>query len=133
MNRKKNRRALAGAAAFCVLAILLAVIWQTSRPETEAGEKHITVVVVHSHNTTATYTYDTDEEYLGPLLVSEGLISGSEGAYGLYVDTVDRETADYAADNSWWKLSRNGEDSQVGVDEVVIHDGDQYTWTYTVS
>ena len=74
---------------------------------------------------------DPPEEYLGPLLVNEGLISGTEGAYGLYVDTVDRETADYSVDNSWWKLSGNGEDSQVGVDEVVIHDGDQYTWTYT--
>lgn len=138
MNKKNFRpagglRPWLGAAAFCLLAVLLAVIWKTTRPETVSGEKHITVTVVHSHNTTATYTYDTDEEYLGPLLVSEGLISGTEGPYGLYVDTVDRETADYGANGSWWKLSRNGEDPQVGVDEVVIYDGDQYTWTYTVS
>lgn len=133
MNKKKNRLALAGVVAFCLLALLLAVVWKAARPETGAGEKHITVKVVHSHNSTAEFTYDTNEEYLGPLLVNEGLISGTEGAYGLYVDTVDRETADYAADNSWWKLSCNGEDSQVGVDEVVLHDGDQYTWTYTVN
>lgn len=133
MYNKKNRLVMAGVAAFCALAVLLAVIWTASRPETEAGEKHITVEVVHGDSSTAEFAYDTNEEYLGALLVREGLISGTEGAYGLYVETVDGETADYAADNSWWKLSCNGEDSQVGVDEVALRDGDQFTWTYTVN
>lgn len=133
MHIKNNRPGLVGVVVFCALAVLLAAVWTASRPETVSGEKHITVTVVHSHDSTAEFTYDTNEEYLGALLVKEGLISGTEGAYGLYVETVDRETADYTVDNSWWKLSCNGEDSQVGVDEVAIHDGDRYTWTYTVN
>lgn len=131
---KKSRKfgPAAYVALFLALAAVFGAIWAASRPETAAGEKHITVEVVHSSGTSAEFSYNTDEEYLGAVLVNEGLISGSEGTYGLYVETVDRETADYRANGSWWKLSCNGEDSQLGVDAVPIHDGDHFTWTYTI-
>ena len=131
MTKRRLYGPAAGAVLFCLLAILLAAVWHSSRPAPASGEKHISVEVLHGDGSTAEFSYDTNEEYLGPLLLEEGLISGSEGAYGLYVETVDGETADYGADGSWWKLSCNGEDSQVGVDTVVIQDGDQYAWTYT--
>ncbi len=132
MNRQKKFGIAAGVALFLVLAVVLGVIWRTSRPEPVAGAKHITVEVGHSDGSEARFTYDTDEEYLGTVLVNEGLISGSESSYGLYVETVDGETADFDADGSWWRLSCNGEDSQVGVDSVVVNDADRYTWTYTI-
>lgn len=131
MSRKGNCGAAAGVVLFCLTAAVLGVIWRTSRPQTAPGEKHITVEVIHSGGSRAEFSYDTDEEYLGAVLVSEGLISGSEGMYGLYVETVDGETADYGADNGWWRLSCNGEDSLVGADAVVINDGDRFTWIYT--
>ncbi len=131
MSKQKKIGAAVGVALFLVLAVVLGVIWRTTRPEPVSGGKHITVEVIHSDGSEAQFTYDTDEEYLGTVLVNEGLISGSESDYGLCVETVDGETADFAADGSWWKLSCNGEDSQVGVDSVVINDGDRYTWTYT--
>lgn len=132
MSKQKKLGAALGVALFLVLAVVLGVIWSTSRPEPVSGGKHITVEVIHSDGSKAQFTYDTGEEYLGTVLVNEGLISGSESDYGLFVETVDGETADFDADGSWWKLSCNGEDSQVGVDSVVIHDADLYTWTYTV-
>lgn len=132
MEKKKKIGAAAGVALFCVLAIVFAVIWQITRPQPVEGGKHITVEVVHSDGSTAEFTYDTDEEYLGTLLLDKGLISGSNSEYGLYVETVDGETADFNADGSYWWLSCNGEDAQTGVDLVVINDGDRYTWTYTV-
>jgi len=131
MDRKKKFGAAAGVILFLVLAVVLGAVWIASRPETSPGEKRITVEVVHKDGGRAEFSYDTGEEYLGPVLVNEGLISGSEGAYGLYVETVDGETADYSADGGWWKLSCNGEDAQVGVDSVPVNDGDRYTWTYT--
>lgn len=130
MNRK-NYGVAAGVALFVILAIVLGVIWRTSRPGTAAGQKHITVEVVHRDGSSAQFSYDTDEEYLGTVLKNEGLISGSASAYGLYVETVDGETADYNADSGWWKLTCNGEYSQVGVDSVAIRDGDRYVWTYS--
>ncbi len=132
MNRKRKLGPLAGVALFFALGVVLAFIWQATRPDASEGEKHIVVEVVHKNGEEAEFSYDTDEEYLGTVLVNEGLISGSESAYGLYVETVDGETADYNADGSWWKLSCNGEDSQLGVDSVPVNDGDRYTWTYTI-
>ena len=107
-------------------------IWYASRPAPQTGEKAITVEVIHGDGSEKRFTYQTDEAYLGALLQDEGLISGSEGEYGLYVTTVDGETADYGADGAFWWLSCNGEDAQAGADQVVIRDGDVYTWTYTV-
>ena len=107
-------------------------VWRTSRPVPQAGEKEITVEVVHGDGSEKSFTYQTDEEYLGALLQDEGLIAGTESEYGLYVTTVDGETADYDADGAFWWLSCNGEDAQTGADQVVIADGDVYTWTYTV-
>jgi len=121
-----------GIAIFCVLMVALTAIWRTSLPETQVGEKEITVEVVHGDGSKAEFTYQTDLEYLGELLVSEGLISGEEGPYGLYVETVDGETASYERDCSWWCLTCNGEDSQTGADSVVLEDGSVYTWTYTI-
>lgn len=129
---KRKYGAAAGVVLFYLLAVVLAVIWQITRHASVNGAKHITVEVIHGDSSSVEFTYDTDEEYLGPLLANEGLISGPMGIYGLYVNTVDGETADYNADRSWWKLTCSGEYSQTGVDEVVIHDGDQYAWTYTV-
>lgn len=130
--KKKYLYGLAAAALFCVLALGLWSVWQASRPETVEGEKLITVEVTHADGTTAEFSYHTDLEYLGELLQQEGLISGSDGEYGLFVDTVDGETVDYARNQSWWRLTCNGEDAGTGADAVVLHDGDQYGWIYTI-
>ncbi|MBD5098887.1 MAG: DUF4430 domain-containing protein [Clostridiales bacterium] len=132
---KQNKKKLApvlAAAIFVVLAVVLALVWHFTRPAPAVGAKHITVEVIHKDESTKTFTYDTDEEYLAEVLVAEGLISGDEGEFGLYVKTVDGETADYDVDQSWWALSINGEFAQTGVSATPVYDGDAYTWTYTV-
>lgn len=128
----KKQYAVIGAAVFCALAVLLFVVWNQNRPAAVEGDKAVTVEVVHGDGTEKTFQYQTDEEYLGPLLEAEGLISGTESQYGLFVDTVDGETASYETNGSWWKLSCDGEDAQTGADGVVLTDGGVYTWTYTV-
>ncbi len=130
----KRRKSLPilGLAVFLILALALGALWYTVRPRPEAGEKNITVDVVHSDGREQQFSYITEEAYLGPLLVEEGLISGSESAYGLYVETVDGETADYDRDGSWWRLQCNGEDAQTGADTTPLRDGDIFCWTYTV-
>ena len=130
-NKKKLGPALA-AAAFVALAVVLALVWQFTRPAPAAGAKHITVEVIHKDESTKTFTYDTDEEYLAEVLVDAGLISGDEGEFGLYVKVVDGETADYDVDQGWWALSVNGELAPTGVSSTPVYDGDVYTWTYTV-
>ena len=129
---KKNRKAALGAALFAALFLILFAVWSANRPAAQAGSKEITVQVLHSDGSEKTFTYQTDAEYLGEVLLAEGLIAGSESEYGLFVDTVDGETADYSVNRSYWLLSCNGEASETGVSSVVIYDGDCYTWAYTI-
>ena len=127
----KKTQGVIAAAAFLALALVLFAVWQSVRPEASEGEKAVTVEVVHSDGSTAAFSYQTDLDSLGELLEQEGLISGSEGAYGLFVDTVDGETADFSRDGGWWRLTCNGEDASTGADEVMMQDGDAYVWIYT--
>lgn len=122
---------------FALTGLLLAVavmlgVWFAAKEKPQEGMKHITVEVVHGNGTTNTFTYDTDEEYLGALLKEKGLIAGTEDQYGIFVDTVDGEKAVYAENGSWWQFSCNGESAQTGVDQTLIADGSVYTWTYTI-
>lgn len=129
--KKNYLYGIAAAAAFCALAFGLWRVWQSSLPETAEGEKTVTVEVTHGDGSTAEFTYQTDLEYLGELLAQEGLISGTPGDYGLFVETVDGEMVDYARDQSWWRLTQNGQDVTTGADAVVLRDGDRYGWFYT--
>lgn len=130
---KKKQSAVFGVAFFCVLALVLAAVRQMNRPDTDEGTKHISVEVVHGGGNTANFEYDTDREYLGEVLQENGLISGSESEYGLFVDTVDGETADFDNGGAWWRLTCNGTDAENGADSVALHDGDDFCWIYTVS
>ena len=128
---KKTKKVLLGVAIFILLAAVLLFIWQKSRPETQDGTKHITVEVIHSDGETIEFSYDTTDKYLGELLISKGLISGSESEFGLFVDTVDGEKADFSVNGAWWRLTCNGKDSETGADTTVINDGDKYAWIFT--
>ena len=128
---KKNLWGWAAAAVFCVLALALLAVWRMSRSAVAAGEKTVKVEVVHRDGTAAEFSYRTELQYLEELLVQEGLVSGSDSAYGLFVDTVDGETADYAKDGGWWRLTCNGEDAETGAGEVALEDGGVYGWIYT--
>lgn len=128
----KNKRLLAALAILCVLAAVMAAVWQFSKPAGKDGNKAFTVEVIHGDGTTATFECQSDLEFLGEYLLEADLIEGTEGAYGLFVDTVNGETAVYADNAAWWQLSCNGEASQVGVDSVPIQHGFTYTWTYTI-
>jgi hypothetical protein len=100
--------------------------------ENNSDDKTFQVEVVHSDGSTNTFTYTSDEEYLGDVLLEEGLIEGEDSSYGLYVTSVDGESADYDENGSWWALSQDGELTSTGVSEVAVEDGETYTWTYTI-
>lgn len=106
----------------CVLALI--VFFQT-RPDTAAGEKHITISVVHSDSSKSTFSYDTDAEYLGEVLTEEGLAEGTEGSYGMFITTVDGETADDSKEQ-WWCITKDGEMVNTGADQTPIQDQDQF-------
>ena len=79
----KNKKLIIGLiAVVAVIAILLGVYFAT-RPQTQAGMKEFTVIVVHGDGTTAEFTHATEQETLGRALVEMGLVEDNQGPYGL--------------------------------------------------
>ena len=122
-------------AAVVALALLvtgMVALYLKYRPQPVEGEKHITVTVVHKDESQKTFTYDTDEEFLGTLLQNKGLIEGTEGPYGLMISTVDGELADWNVDQGYWALYIGEEYATTGVDTTPIHAGDSFRLVYTI-
>ena len=128
----KNKKALVSVLALIVAAALFVGIWLVSRPETAVGGKHITVEVVHKDGSEKMFTYHTDAEFLGPVLLAEGLAVGEEGPYGLMISAVDGETADWNVDQSYWALYIGEEYAVTGADTTPVRDGGVYRLVYTI-
>jgi len=90
--------------------------------------KTVTVSVVAEGRETKTYTIDTDAAYLLDALNEIDLVSGTEGAYGYYITTVDGTTADEQK-QEWWMITKDGEMTTTGVSETPIEDGDSFELT----
>ena len=130
--QKNNKKILwIGLAAVLILAAVFAIAYQNFREQPMEGAKAIVVEVVHKDGSAKEFSYRTDAEYLGEVLLAEGLIRGTKGEYGLFVEAVDGETAD-AANQEWWCLTKAGESCMNGVDTTPILDGDHFELTLTV-
>ncbi len=92
---------------------------KTVKVEVKAGERKVT------------FTICSDEQYLGDALIAYGLISGEEGAYGLYIKTVNGILADYDTDQSYWGFYKDGEYASAGIDLTEFSDGEHYELVYT--
>ncbi|MGI6110403.1 MAG: DUF4430 domain-containing protein, partial [Eubacteriaceae bacterium] len=90
----------------------------------------ITVQVEVPGEETKTFTYDTDENYLGGLLRDQGLVNGENSSTGFYVTEVNGIKADESK-QQWWKLQQNGTDATTGVDDLTINNGDTYSFILT--
>lgn len=128
----KNKKTWIGIALLVAAAVLLAAVYHMAKPQPTAGDKTISVEVIHGDGSTKQAEISTDEEYLGPaLLASEALgVAGEQGAYGLYIKTVDGETAS-DAERTFWSLTKDGAETPTGVDLTVIADGEHYELTLT--
>ena len=128
----KNRKLLAGFLALILVIGVMTVVWLGSRETAVAGSKEITVSVVHKDMTKKEFQYNTDAEYLGQILLEEGLIQGEEGPYGLMISTVDGETADWNVDKGYWALYIGEDYATTGADGIVLTDGGEYSLVYTI-
>ncbi|MBP3674690.1 MAG: hypothetical protein J6J18_12760 [Oscillospiraceae bacterium] len=128
----KNRKLIVIAVALVVCIAVLLGVYAATRPETVEGSKTITVTVVHKDGTEKEFTCHTDEEYLGAVLVAEGIVVAEQGDYGLYFNTADGETADYNVDGGWWQIFAGEESATTGADGIAIADGDSFKLVYTI-
>ena len=128
----KNKKLVIAAVALVLVIALMAGLYLTTRPQAEEGSKQVTVVIVHKDGTEKNFTYHTDEEFLGPVLLAEGLIEGEEGPYGLMISTVDGELADWNVDQGYWAVYEGEEYAMQGIDQTPVYDGSTFKLVYTI-
>lgn len=126
-----RKRTWIAALALLAAAALLLGLWYFSRPETEPGEKRITVCVVHKDASQRSYELTTQAEYLAEVLVEEHIVEDHQGPYGLYILTADGETAE-ESNQEWWCITKNGEALTTGAGGTPVEDGASYELTFTV-
>ncbi len=129
---KKNTNTARGLSLLLALLLTLSALTGCSdsgkASGTPASAKSITLAVVHGDGSTKDFTIETEAETLREALEQEKLIEGEESEYGLFVKTVDGETAE---GKDWWCLTKDGVMAETGVDGVKINDGDAYEFTLT--
>lgn len=114
-----------------VIGALLAVYFVT-RPETTAGMKTFTLTVTHGDGTTKEFQYKSDLEFVGEVLLAEGIVTGSEGPYGLFIESVDGEKAVYEENGAFWSFYIGEEQALQGVDQTPVEDNGVYQLIYTI-
>ncbi len=83
-------------------------------------------LVVDDSEEERTFTIHTDAESVGAALIECGIASGTEGPYGLYIDTVNGKTVNYETDHAYWAFYVNGEYAATGVSETPVEAGAEY-------
>lgn len=130
---KSSKKVVLGVAALVAVVAVLAILYNVFREKPVEGGKSITIEVVNQEGQSTEYPLKTDAEYLRQAMEeAEGLeFSGTESEYGMMVDTVNGETADYNVDKSYWSFYVNGEYCNYGIDTQPVADGDAFSIVYT--
>ena len=92
------------------------------------GDTTFNFTVVDAHGKQTKFEVSTNKNNVGEALLDLELIAGEEGAYGLYVKTVNGITLDYDTDGKYWAFYVNGTYATSGVDTTEIVAGDSYSF-----
>ena len=124
---------------FLILVLCMSVAACGAEPAATNGETTetnggltFTVTVIHKDQSEKTFTYTSNEEFVGTVLKAEGLIKGNDGPYGLEITEVDGEQAIYATDGAYWAVYVGEEYAMTGIDTTPITPNGQYKLVYTV-
>ena len=108
-------------------------LWEnaTYRRDVELGKGEKTFLLeVKAGEDSVTFTVHTDKENLADALLEHKLVEGENGAYGLYIKTVNGIRADYDLDGHYWGLYSNGEMLMSGASDTVITNNAHYELVY---
>lgn len=133
-SKKTNKKVLFGILGLVVLIAVMACVYLAFKPKATAGSKAITITVVNKAEEAKSYDVKTDAEYLRQAMEeAKGLtFEGTESEYGMMVETVNGELADYNADGAYWAFYVNDEYCNYGIDSQPVADGDAFSIVYTV-
>lgn len=133
--KKSNKKIWIGLGGLVVLVALMAVLYINFREKPVQGSKEITIEVVSKEQESTMYELKTDAEFLRQAIEeTDGLkVEGEESEFGLMVDTVNGEKADYNTDGAYWSFYVNGEYCNYGIDTQPVLDGDAFRIEYTAA
>lgn len=133
--QKPNKKIGIGLAALILIAAAMLFAFHTFREKPVEGSKSIVIEVIDKTQDTTAYDVKTDAEYLRQAMEeADGLtFSGTESEYGMMVDTVNGERADYTLDGAYWSFYVNGDYCNYGIDSQPVEDGDTFTIAYTTA
>lgn len=135
MKKVINSKVLLSVVSLVLIAAMALTITGCSNNESEnpAGntEKSFVFKVIDLDGTEKSFDITTEAKTVGEALLNEKLISGTDGDYGLMVDTVNGIKYEYTADGAYWAFHINGEYATTGVDTTEIVDGATYSFVAT--
>lgn len=133
MKKRISLKKVLAALLFALLVAALAFVYVTFSEKTAEGSKAITITVVNSAAQETAYQLKTDALYLRQAMDEcEGLTyAGSEGPYGIMLDTINGEKAVYSENGAYWGITVNGQYGNYGIDEQPVEDGDAFVLAYT--
>ncbi len=100
------------------------------KPDFQKGEKDINVTIVYEDKSEKKFEISTDAENLGQALFEKGLVTEEEYKAGYY-QHIDGVRADYTLDKAWWCVTKGGEMTTAGANDLPIADGDSFEITHT--
>lgn len=127
---KNSKKAVLSLVILAAVIAALLCVYQFTKEKPVEGQKNVTIHVVHKDQSVRDFEVSTTREYLGEVLKDEGLAEGEDGAYGMYITTVDGETADEAG-QEWWCITKGGGRLDTSADQTPVMDGDEYELTLT--
>lgn len=131
--KPNKKKVLLVVGIFAVIVAIFAGAYIAFGPSTTEGSKEVVIEVVDDQEKTASYTVNTDAEYLRQAMEeAEGLtFEGDESEYGLMLYTVNGVTADYNVNASYWAVYVGDEYATNGIDTQPVEDGQTYRIVYT--
>lgn len=132
---KGSRKVIFGLIALVAVIAVLAVVYINFGPKPVEGAKSITIEVVDNEQKSIIYDVQTDAEYLRQAMEeTDGLeFTGTEGDYGIMVESVNGVIADFSVDSAYWSFYVNGEYCNYGLDTQPVNDKDAFQIKYEVS
>ncbi len=130
---KNNKKKIIGIGLLLILIASLSFIYFKFSAKPVEGSKSIIIEVINKSKEETKYELKTDAEYLRQAMEeADGLeFSGTEGDYGMMVDTVNGERADYNLDGAYWSFYVNDDYCNYSIDDQPIQDGDKFQIVYT--
>ncbi|SFT34982.1 protein of unknown function [Lachnospiraceae bacterium XBD2001] len=132
--KKSTKNLIIGLVLLVVAALLVGGIYITFGPQATHGSKGFVVNVTDSKGDVVTYDGKTDAEYLSELmeeLKKQGFTyESTTSEYGMFITSINGETADYDTNGAYWSIYVNGDYGQYGADQQPVNDGDVFGFRY---